>query len=55
VERRALGAESAGCPNHHAIQILLGRFSCNDAAQMGVQVASYSQSTLMRPIDVEEE
>jgi membrane-associated phospholipid phosphatase len=31
------------------------RFSCNDAAQMGVQVASYAQSTLMRPIDVEEE
>jgi membrane-associated phospholipid phosphatase len=30
------------------------RFSCNDAAQMGVQIAGFAESTLMRPINGEE-
>ena len=31
------------------------RFSCNDATQMGVRVATYAESTLMRPIEGSEE
>ena len=31
------------------------RFSCNDAAQMGAQVANYAESVVMQPIDDEEE